>query len=164
MSPLTMMLGYSAVTLLVGVLIFSLYSRFLSRKWNKGTFPIMHKLVGSKYGVQIQYRVKMLPRFLFFWFRDIKVMETYCTVGGGWGHNVAYGRIEWGKYWLIGRRLSGWLELDYTPSRWPFRLIVDRIVKIGRGRYLGKFYLVLRINGRIVFRVRIFWFLLERIA
>ena len=140
------------------------YSIFMMPKWEAARFP---KPADLKVG---QYRVVMLPRCLFFWFRNVKRLEM--TDGGlrfptaplpgntatqigqfKMGHNVAYGRFRWGKFtiWCLDLALC----LNYQHSSFPFRMIRDLVRELEEGVFLGRF--MLKIRGRYLF---VFWFLL----
>ena len=146
------------------ILLRCAYSIFMMPKWEAARFPEPADL---KVG---QYRVVMLPRCLFFWFRNVKRLEmTDCdlrlttaplpgntaTQSGQFkvGHNVAYGRFRWAKFtiWCLDLALC----LNYQLSRFPFSMIRDLVRDLGDGVFLGRF--MLKIRGRYLF---VFWFLL----
>lgn len=141
--------------------------------WDRGRCPdlwdfgIVDKEVkeGEKITYRL-YRVKMLPRWLFFWFRNVKWITT-----DGRGVNVAYGRRSWGRFRIDGEGggpvmtlASAYGILDslclnygvHDPAqKWPFRIIRDFVREIEEGVFLGRF--TITIWGRLLF---VFWFLL----
>ncbi|KKN00873.1 hypothetical protein LCGC14_1133460 [marine sediment metagenome] len=131
------------------ILLRRMYSIFMMPKWEAARFPEDADL---KVG---QYRVVMLPRCLFFWFRNVKRLEWRKAETGAFkmGHNLAYRRFRWGKFtiWCLDRALC----LNYQHSRFPLSMIRDLVRDLGNGVFLGRF--MLKIRGRYLF---VFWFLL----
>lgn len=140
----------AGLCLLVFLRIF--HNTLMMKLWDRAAFPVPDDL---KVG---QYRVVMLPRFLFFWFRNIKRIEIAKGSEGGFklGYNIAYGRYKWGEFTIWGIDHS--LSLNYSGSVFPISLIRDFIREIEEGVFLGRF--MVKIRGRFFW---VFWFLLIEI-
>lgn len=128
-----------------------LYNRHMMDKWDEAGFADADIGPG-------EYRVVMLPRWLFFWFRNVKEIQDggHCKVG----NNLAYGRFPWARFraWMISPEeaqlfkrghKTAILCLDYSLSRFPFKMIRDHVREVKPGVFLGRF--MVQIRGRLFF-------------
>jgi len=137
---------YAGISLALFSIVMLIDDRVIRRKFARGEVPKVTEFAGV-------YRVYMLPRWLFFWFRNVKLIEDKGETARN-GGNVAYGRINWGKFLAIQWR-GLCFHYGYGGSRFPFSMIRDFVKRIAPGVYLGLFCLYFW-----RFRVFLFWFLL----
>lgn len=93
----------------------------LRTQQNQAVWDLAERLPDTK-ELNGTYKVKM-----FRWFRNEKI------IGGGRGHNIAYGLIRWGGFEVVVIR--GEMCFRYDNGR-----IVDQVRKIQDGVYIGKLF------------------------
>lgn len=135
-------LFYVGVSLVFLCVVRIVHNYVMMKKWQAGEVPDLEEFGGV-------YRVWMLPRWLFFWFLNVKRIEAKGSLARP-GYNTAYRVIRWGEFQAAESVGSG-LTFVYD------RLIRDYVRRIAPGRYLGQFYLV---RGKR--KIFVFWFLLIR--
>jgi len=100
------------------------------------------------------WRVYMRPKFLFWWFRDVKIIKRNTEVH----RNKLWGRWNWGSFWIfIG---SSFAKLYYRckGNNWITRRIVDHVRICDDGTIIGKFHI--RVFGRLLWLA---WFTMEKV-
>lgn len=129
-------------------------------RWDEGEYPEWRALKG-------RYRVKIYPRWLWWWLRDIKVFydeykadEDGEYLAGLGGHNIAFGFCAWGQRIKVKQWTTSTL-LNYERAWWPWRIIRDYVK--GRkgmwGFYDGRFCVKLPRVGEKMLS----WFTMEKI-
>jgi len=163
------MLGLYIGSGIIGVAaILMLLSILLTRRdikhaimWHEGMSPGFRQFWGT-------YRIRMYPRWIWWWFRDVKVFhEVYIDsrlYSETRGMNVAFGVIAWGKR-IVVRHYSTNFEgalLDYSTCWWPWSIIRDYVKRIKRTnahKYIGKFCVKIPWIGEL----QLAWFTMEKI-
>ena len=152
---LTPWIFYPLVSLCVLILLRRLHNLLMIRKWEAGRCPDLCDFGIAEPGKEKDtvrvYRVVMLPRWLFFWFHNVKrIRDT------GKGDNLAWGWLSWSRFFLMRWRYrEGAMSINYRASKMPFSIIRDLVREIEEGVFLGRF--MIKIRRWLVF---VFWFLL----
>jgi len=109
----------------------------------------------ESYGnLQRTWRVYMKPQFLWWWFRDVKIIKRNTKVH----RNKFWSRWNWGTFWIFLDITTTKLYYRCKGNNWLTRRIVDHIRICKDGTIIGKFHI--RIFGRLWFLA---WFTMEGI-
>ncbi|MHA2046942.1 MAG: hypothetical protein ACW99G_19295 [Candidatus Thorarchaeota archaeon] len=99
----------------------------LKDRWDNSHEPLQPTLSGV-------YKIKMYPRWLWWWFFDRKWF-----IGCKPNINIAWGFLAWGKFQVYVSPNQQCQRLDYSPARWPWKHIQDRVKQLNDGTLLGTF-------------------------
>ncbi len=133
-------IGVAVIFLLLSILLTYRNGNKHATAWRDGTTPRFRKFQG-------EYKITMYPRWIWWWFWDIKIFND------DHGLNVAFGVFAWGKRIVVERYSSSFegALLDYSGCWWPWRIIRDYVksIKGNINIFIGKFCIKIPVIGEI---------------